>query len=123
MEHTQPLQVKEEEEEAAARAARAVPTKSEEEPRESRRVMTETKGRRGAVPQGDHLFAPLSDSDDIEDVLRSGTDSEGETDERRRVDRKKPKTTTPHYQHNPLLVSHRRTGGKLQFGACAASPH
>ncbi|XP_019721529.1 zinc finger protein 771-like isoform X2 [Hippocampus comes] len=70
VEHTQPLQVKEEDE------ATAVPTKSDEGPRELQHVMTETKGLRGAVPQGDHLFAPLSDSDDIEELLRSGTDSE-----------------------------------------------
>ncbi|XP_037114065.1 zinc finger protein 629-like isoform X1 [Syngnathus acus] len=59
LEHPQPLHVREQEAD--------VPMKSEEEPTESQRMMTETKG--------DHLFAPLSDGDDIGELLRSGTDS------------------------------------------------
>ncbi|KAM9822732.1 zinc finger and SCAN domain-containing protein 2-like isoform X2 [Syngnathus typhle] len=60
LEHPQPLHVREQEAD--------VPMKSEEEPTESQRMMAETKG--------DRLFAPLSDSDDIGELLRSGTDSE-----------------------------------------------
>ncbi|XP_051925007.1 zinc finger and BTB domain-containing protein 49-like [Hippocampus zosterae] len=71
-EHTQLLQVKVEE------GATAVPTQGEEAPREWQHVMTETKRRRGAAPQGDRPLAPLSDSDDVEELLRSGTDSEEE---------------------------------------------
>ncbi|XP_077416818.1 uncharacterized protein LOC144048566 [Vanacampus margaritifer] len=69
LEHPQPLHVKEE--------MAAVHMKMEEEPTELQQ-MTETKGDHHGSPQADPLFAPLSDSDDIDELLRSGTDSEEE---------------------------------------------
>ncbi|XP_077377922.1 uncharacterized protein LOC144019009 isoform X2 [Festucalex cinctus] len=67
LEHPQPLHVKEE--------MAAVPMKMEEGPTELQQ-MTDTKGDHRGSSQADSLFAPLSDGDDIDELLRSGTDSE-----------------------------------------------
>ncbi|XP_061625201.1 uncharacterized protein LOC133475792 isoform X2 [Phyllopteryx taeniolatus] len=54
----------------------AVPNTSREQLPESPHMTTETSGDHCGAPQEEHIFAPLSDSDDIEELLRSGTDSE-----------------------------------------------
>ncbi|XP_061673267.1 gastrula zinc finger protein xFG20-1-like [Syngnathoides biaculeatus] len=73
LEHPQTPHIKVEvEEEDLSTVAR----KSKEQPHESPHMISETSGHHSGARQEEHIFAPLSDSGDIEELLRSGTDSE-----------------------------------------------